>query len=115
MSRPYRPARELEDHLERGELDFAIALARGISRERGRPLELEVMARFLPLIASQRPQEFDVWALRWLERWCGERSAQASVDEAFDVVQALAAVAIEDEQALEVIRLASGHGRSRPG
>jgi hypothetical protein len=104
MARPYRPARELEDHLDRGELDFAIALARGISRERGRPLELELMARFLPLIAGQRPHEFDGWALRWLERWCGEQRGLASIDEALDVVQALAAVAIEDEAALQLVR-----------
>ena len=38
MSRPYRTARELEAHLDRGELDFAVALARVLVRERGRPL-----------------------------------------------------------------------------
>jgi hypothetical protein len=55
MSRPFRPVRELEAHLDRGELDFAIALARQAARERPRPLELELTVRFLPLVAEQRP------------------------------------------------------------
>jgi hypothetical protein len=103
MARPYRPARELEHHLDRGELDFAIALARGIARERGRSLELDVMARFLPLIASQRPEEFDVWALRWLERWCEQARGRATIDEAMDVVGALAAIPVDGERALAAL------------
>ena len=103
MTRPYRPARELEHHLDRGELDFAIALARGISRERGRPLELDVVVRFLPLVAGQRPEEFDVWALRWLERWCKELRGNASIDDAMEVVRALAAIPVEAEHALEIL------------
>ena len=48
MGRPFRPIRELEGHLQRGELDFAIALARIAASERTRPLELELTVRFLP-------------------------------------------------------------------
>jgi hypothetical protein len=112
MARPYRPARELEHHLYRGELDFAIALAKGIARERRRPLDLELVVRFLPLVASQRPEEFDVWALRWLERWCEELRGRVSIDDAVEIAQALAAIPIESEQALELLaRLA----RPAPG
>jgi hypothetical protein len=104
MPRPYRPARELEHHLDRGELDFAIAIARGIARERRRPLELDVVVRFLPLIATHRPEEFDVWALRWLERWCEELRGRASIDDGVEVVKALAAIPVEAEQALTTLR-----------
>jgi len=107
MARPYRPVRELEAHLERGELDFAIALARAVSRERARPLELEVMLRFLPLIAVQRPEAFEVWTLRWLERWCGEFGRRASIDDAVEVVDGLAEIPIDPEHALASIRAVS--------
>ncbi|MCW3029832.1 MAG: hypothetical protein JWN81_3043 [Solirubrobacterales bacterium] len=104
MARPYRPIRELEHHLDRGELDFAIAIAKGIARERHRPLELDVVVRFLPLIATRRPEEFDVWALRWLERWCKDLRGRASIDDGVEVVQALAAVPVEAEQAMRILR-----------
>ena len=90
MGRPYRPIRELEAHLRRGELDFAIALAKMAARERPRPLELELTVRFLPLVAVQRPDDFDEWTLRWLERWCGELRGHASIDDAVDLVAGLA-------------------------
>jgi hypothetical protein len=103
MSRPYRPARELEAHLDRGELDFAIALAKVLTHERTRPLDLEVMLRFLPLVAEQRPDAFDVWALRWLERWCGELRGRASIDDAGELVAGLAEIPLDPERALETI------------
>jgi hypothetical protein len=103
MGRPFRPIRELEGHLRRGELDFAIALAKIAARERVRPLELELTVRFLPLIAVQRPGEFDVWTLRWLERWCGELRGRASIDDAADLVAGLAEIPIEPERALQAI------------
>jgi hypothetical protein len=62
------------------------------------------VSRFLALVASGRPQEFDVWALRWLERWCDELRGRAGVEDAVQVARALAAVRIEPGQALEVLR-----------
>jgi hypothetical protein len=103
MGRPFRPIRELEGHLQRGELDFAIALAKMAASERVRPLELELTARFLPLVAVQRPDDFDVWTLRWLERWCGELRGHASIDDAVDLVAGLAEIPIDSERALAVI------------
>jgi hypothetical protein len=105
--------RELEAHLARGELDFAIALAKGIADERSRPLDLEVMARFLPLVACQRPDAFDVWALRWLERWCAERRGVSSIDDAVEVVTGLAEIPVDPDRALHVIAVVSArHARA---
>jgi hypothetical protein len=113
MSRPYRPVRELEAHLARGELDFAIAIARVAAKERTRPLDLELTVRFLPLIAEQRPDAFDVWTLRWLERWCGELRGRASIDDAFELVAALAEIPVDPERALHRIAEIRGrHGRA---
>jgi hypothetical protein len=113
MARPYRPVRELEAHLERGELDFAMALARGIAAERSRPLELELMLRFLPLLAVQRPEAFDPWALRWLERWCGELRGRASVEEALEVVGGLAEMTVDPEGGLRTARAVLLRGPAR--
>jgi hypothetical protein len=112
MMRPYRPVRELEAHLARGELEFAIALARTISDERARPLDLELTIRFLPLVAAQRPDAYDLWTLRWLERWCGELRGAASIDEASEVAAGLAEIPVDPERALETIRaVGARHGR----
>jgi len=102
--RPYRPTRELEAHLARGELDFAIALARGLADEGARPLDLALSARFLPLIALQRPAAFDVWTLRWLERWCGELRERASIDDAGEIAAGLAEIPIDPERAMHVLQ-----------
>jgi len=107
MPRPYRPVRELEAHLDRGELQFAIALARTLTDESARPLELDVTLRFLPLIAAERPQAFDAWALRWLTRWCAEGAGRASVDDAVEVAQGLAEIPVDAEHALMLIRAVS--------
>lgn len=116
MGRPYRPARELEAHLDRGELGFAISLARTVVTERGRPLDLDLTIRFLPLVAVQRPEAFDLWALRWLERWCEELGAQASIDDAVELVAALAEIPVDPDQALGTIRvIRARHQRPRPG
>jgi hypothetical protein len=113
MGRPYRPVKELEAHLERGELEFALSLARALAVERERPLDLAVTIRFLPLIAAERPDSFDVWALRWLERWCGEARRRASVDDAVEIVQGLAEIPIDPEHALEVIEAICSRHRGR--
>jgi hypothetical protein len=103
MGRPYRIDRELEAHLDRGELDFAIGLAKALAHERVRPLDLRMTLRFLPLVAIQRPDAFDEWTLRWLERWCGELRGHASIDDAVDVVTALAEIPVDPDHALETL------------
>jgi hypothetical protein len=116
MGRPYRPARELEAHLDRGELGFAIALAKTVTSERGRPLDLDLTIRFLPLVATQRPDDFDVWALRWLERWCAELRSVASIDDAVELVVALAEIPVDPDQAMGSIRVVRArHQRPGPG
>ena len=97
------PSVQLEAHLARGELDFAIAVAKVVAHERTRPLDLGLMLRFLPLVAAQRPDEFDVWALRWLERWCGELRGRSSIDDAAELVAGLAEIPVDCERALRVI------------
>jgi hypothetical protein len=111
MGRPYRISKELEAHLDRGELEFALALARTLAAERDRPLELELMLRFMPLLAAERPVLFDPWALRWLERWCAEQRAGASIDDAVEVVGGLAEIPVDPEQGLRRVRAASSSGR----
>jgi hypothetical protein len=57
--RPWRPAAELEAALERGDLRFAMTLAEEVRLKRGKPIPLDVAARFLPLIARESPGEYD--------------------------------------------------------
>ena len=111
MMRPYRPVRELEAHLARGELDFAIAIARTLADERARPLDLDLTLRFLPLVAVKRPEAFDVWTLRWLERWCGELRGLVSIDDAAEVAVGLAEIPVDPERALALIEQASARRR----
>ncbi len=87
--RPWRPAAELEKALERGDLRFAVTLAEEVRIERGRPIELSLAARFLPLIASASPGEYDAYALRWLARWASE-TATATIEQAAEVAASLA-------------------------
>jgi len=87
--RPWNPASELKAALERGDLDFAITLAEELRIERGRPIDLATAARFLPLVARDRPHDFDEWGLRWLGRWIGE-APDATLDRAAEVAAALA-------------------------
>jgi hypothetical protein len=111
MSRPYRTARELEAHLDRGELDFAISLARVLAHERGRPLDLALTLRFLPLVAVQRPDAFDEWTLRWLERWCGDERGRASIDDAVELAAGLAELPVDPDRGLETIAaICARHG-----
>jgi len=104
--RPYRPAAELEAALKRGDLDLAVALAREVAEDRHRPLELGVALQFLPLVAAQRPDDYDGWASRWLVRWLTE-APEASIDGAVDVAAALAALPLEP-QAIEAIAQVGG-------
>ncbi|MCW3069810.1 MAG: hypothetical protein JWL67_2435 [Solirubrobacterales bacterium] len=49
--------------MQRGELDFTITLAAELAEDR-KHLPLETALRFLPLVAGERPGEYDRWALR---------------------------------------------------
>jgi hypothetical protein len=107
VPRPYRPDRELDGHLDRGELDFAIALAKDIAHERGRPLGLDLALRFLPLIAAQRPEAYDEWALRWATRWMSETNG-ATITGAAAVVAALAELPVEPSALDSILGAADG-------
>jgi hypothetical protein len=100
--RPWRPAAELEGALGRGDLRYAVKLAEELRIERGKPIALDIAARFLPLIAAESPGEYDAWAVRWLARWLNEAPAP-TIDQAVDVARGLAAVPIEPE-AIEAVR-----------
>ncbi len=100
--RPYRPLVELEGALARGEVDFAVALAVELAEQRRRPIELGLALGFLPLIAAQRPREFDAWALRWLARWLAETPA-AGIEQAAELAGLLADLPAEPG-VLEAIR-----------
>ena len=65
-----------------------------------------VALRFLPLVAAQRPDDYDGWASRWLVRWLTE-APEASIDGAVDVAAALAALPLEP-QAIETISQLGG-------
>lgn len=89
--RPWRPAKELDGALARGDLRYATVLAEELRCERGAPIPLEVAARFLPLIAQHSPGEYDAWAIRWLLRWIGEAPVP-TVARAVEIVGALGAL-----------------------
>ncbi|MGO9488500.1 MAG: hypothetical protein ACLQBB_05675 [Solirubrobacteraceae bacterium] len=100
--RPWRPAAELEQALERGELRYAVALAEEVRIERGAPIELATAVRFLPLIAAASPGEYDAYALRWLARWATE-TGTATIEQAAEVAASLADLPAEPTM-LEAIR-----------
>jgi hypothetical protein len=87
--RPFRPAEELDGAIQRGDLEFAITLALEMSSEWHRPIDLGTALRFLPLVAAQRLEEYDSWALRWLARWISETGG-ATVEQAAEVAASLA-------------------------
>ena len=91
--RPWRPEAELEGALDRGDLRYAMALAEEVRRERGRPIGLDLAARFLPLIARESPREYDAWALRWLARWATESAGSA--EQAAELAASLAELPAE--------------------
>jgi hypothetical protein len=92
--RPWRPAAELDKALERGDLRYAVALAEEVRIERGRPIELTLAARFLPLIAAASPGEYDAYALRWLARWVTE-TGTATIESAAEIAASLADLPVE--------------------
>lgn len=92
--RPWRPAAELEGALERGDLRYAVALAEELRLARGRPIELALAVRFLPLIATASPGEYDAYALRWLARWVSE-TGTATIEQAAEIAASLADLPVE--------------------
>lgn len=87
--RPWRPAKELDGALDRGDLRYAKSLAEELRIEKGRPIPLDTASRFLPLIARESPKEYDTWALRWLARWASENKA-ATIERAAEIAASLA-------------------------
>ena len=100
--RPFRPAREFDAALARGDLQMASAIAKDIACEVERPIPLERALELLALGASQQAASYDAWALRWLVRWATETPG-ATIDQALDVAAGLAALPVEPE-AIETIR-----------
>lgn len=86
---PYRPLRDLEHALERGQLKMAVAAAKDVSHEYGRPIGLDVALRFLPLVAAQQLDAYDGWACRWLARWLNETPG-VTAEQAAEVAASLA-------------------------
>jgi hypothetical protein len=103
-ARPWKPAVELDGALDRGDLPYAITLAAEVTEDRGRPIELDTALKFLPLVATREPAQYDAWALRWLERWIDE--GPATIDTAAEVAAQLADLPAEPT-ALDMIRKAS--------
>jgi hypothetical protein len=101
--RPYRPPVELEGAIERGELDFAILLAREVAEDRHRPIDLDHALRMFPLVIAQRLDEYDAWALRWLGRWISE-TPSATVEQAAEIAGCLADLPTEPS-AMEAIKV----------
>ena len=99
---PYRPLRDLEHALERGQLKMAVAAAKDVSHEYGRPIGLDLALRFLPLVAAQQLDAYDGWACRWLARWLNETPG-VTIDLAAEVAPSLAELPAEPA-ALETLR-----------
>jgi hypothetical protein len=104
--RPYNPKIELAGALDRGHLDHSILLAREVAEDSRRAIPLDVALAFLPLVARERTEDYDGWALRWLARWITE-SAEATIDRAAEVACSLADARTEP-LALDSIRQSLG-------
>jgi hypothetical protein len=102
---PYRPIKELERAIARGELDFAIGYARELGQTRGRPLDLALAVGLLALIAAQRPRAYDAWALRWLGRWIAE-ARRPTIARAAELAGALADMGVQHPGAREAVEQA---------
>ena len=102
-TRHYRPVRELEAAIARGELDFALAHAKEVARERGAPLDLGLALGLLTLVAAQQRDAYDAWALRWLARWITE-ARTPTIAQAATVAGSLAAMPGDPRAAAEAVR-----------
>jgi hypothetical protein len=110
--RPYRAGAELEAALERGDLSLARALAKDVSEERGRPLDLDIALGFLPLVAVQNAEAYDDWAMRWLGRWIRETPG-ATIEQAAELAGTLADLPAEPAAAGTLRELAGPWSRRR--
>ena len=99
---PYRPLRDLEHALERGQLKMAVAAAKDVAHKYGRPIGLDLALRFLPLVAAQQLDAYDGWACRWLARWLTETPG-VTADQAAEVAASLAELPSEPA-AFETLR-----------
>ena len=92
---------------------MAIAIAKDVAREYGRPIELDLALKLLPLVATQQLDTYDQWACRWLTRWLAETPG-ARIDAAAEVAAALADLPTEPGESLEAIRAACAPATARP-
>ena len=102
-SSPYRPVRELEAAIARGELDFALAHAKEVARERRAPLDLGLALDLLMLVAAQQRHAYDGWALRWLGRWIAE-AREPTIAQAATLAGSLAEMPRAPSAAADAIR-----------
>jgi len=101
---PYRPLKDVERALERGDLEMAVAAANDCAREHGRPIHIELSLRFLALVAIQQHESYDRWACRWLARWL-EEATGPTIDRAADVAAALAELPSEPQAFDAILRM----------
>jgi hypothetical protein len=99
MGRSYKLRTELARAIDTG----ALWEVKAIVRELDGRIDLETALEILPLVATEEPERYDAWALRWLQRWTAEQRG-ASIDDAVEVAQALAEIPVEPDHALEVIQ-----------
>jgi hypothetical protein len=96
---PWRPIRDLEQAIARGDLGMSAALARDAEREYGRPIQLDLALRLLSLATAEGT--YDAWACRWLARWLSESPAP-TIDAAAELAGCLAELPAEP-QSLEAV------------
>lgn len=103
---PFRPLKEIEREIERGDLRMAVAIAKDFAAKHGRPIPLAVALKLLPLVAAKRPDRYDAWARRWLIRWLTE-GQEPTIEAAADVAASLADLPSEPALADDAIREAA--------
>lgn len=92
---PWRPIRDLERAIARGDLGMSAALARDAEREYGRPIQLDLALKLLSLAAAEQ-DTYDAWACRWLARWLSESRAP-TIDAAAELAACLAELPAEPQ------------------
>jgi hypothetical protein len=92
---PYRPRKDLEHELDRGNLRMATVAAKDLTRHTGRPLSLDLALRLVALAAVDS-DAFDLWACRWLARWLNE-TTEPNIDSAAELAAGLAELPLEPQ------------------
>lgn len=92
---PWRPIRDLERAIARGDLGMSAALAKDAERECGRPIQLDLALKLLSLAAAEQ-DTYDAWACRWLARWLSESRAP-TIDAAAELAACLAELPAEPQ------------------